>query len=146
MSLVQLVYASRPFGFDDLALNSILSSARRHNAADGITGSLICREDLFVQMLEGPEEKVQKTFERITRDDRHTDISNVATFNIKQRLFPEWAMRHDPASSWMWSREQVSAGAIENATTDEIRDLFARLAIEPPVVAQTCPFGGGATG
>jgi Sensors of blue-light using FAD len=143
MSLIQLIYASRPFGYDDLALNGILSSARRHNAKDGITGSLICREDLFVQMLEGPEDKVQNTFARIERDDRHTDITNVVTFNIEQRLFPDWAMRHDPATSWMWTREQVTAGAIERATPDDIRALFARLAAEPPVVAGTCPFPHG---
>jgi hypothetical protein len=143
MPLIQLIYASRPFGFDDLALGGILAAARRNNVRDSITGSLICREDLFVQMLEGAEDAVQKTFERIKRDDRHTDISNVWTSKIEHRLFPEWAMRHDPAQSWMWSREQVTAGAVDKASSDDLRALFTRLATEPSVVAQTCPFPHG---
>ena len=105
MPPVQLIYVSRPFGFDDLALGGILASARCHNLIEGITGSLICREDLFVQMLEGDEDAVHNTFERIKRDDRHTDIANVWSGNIDTRLFPQWAMRHDPAQSWMWTRE-----------------------------------------
>jgi Sensors of blue-light using FAD len=144
MPLIQLIYASRPFGFDDLALSGILASAQRNNARDGITGSLICREDLFVQMLEGTEEAVQKLFARIERDDRHTDISKLWSSEIKTRLFPEWAMRHDPAQSWMWTREQVTAGAVERATPDDVRAVFARLSTEPPAVAQKCPFDGRA--
>ncbi len=143
MPLIQLIYVSRPFGFDDLALGGILASARRHNVADGITGSLICREDLFVQMLEGNEDAVQRTFERINRDDRHTDIANVWSGSIDTRLFPQWAMRHDPAQSWMWTREQVTAGAVDNATPAEILAIFSRLAADIPVVAQTCPFNSG---
>ena len=40
---MQLIYSSRPFGYDDLALTGILSTARRNNLRDGITGALICR-------------------------------------------------------------------------------------------------------
>ena len=50
----QLIYASRPFGYDDLTLTSILMQARENNARNGITGALICREDVFLQILEGP--------------------------------------------------------------------------------------------
>ena len=50
----QLIYASRPFGYDDLTLISILMQARENNARNGITGALICREDVFLQILEGP--------------------------------------------------------------------------------------------
>lgn len=139
MALVHLIYASRPFGFDDLALTGILASARRNNIRDAITGALICREDLYVQMLEGSREHVDAAFARIVRDDRHTDVRQLWTGSVEARLFPEWAMRHDPAQSWMWSREDVSAGAIESATADDARAIFTRLATTPPTVAQTCP-------
>ena len=43
---MQLIYASRPFGYDDLTLTSILMQARKNNARNGITGALICREAL----------------------------------------------------------------------------------------------------
>ena len=38
MSLMQLIYASTPFGFDYPTLNRILSVARRNNARNQITG------------------------------------------------------------------------------------------------------------
>ena len=58
MSLIQLIYPSTPFGFDNPTLNNILSVARRNNARDGISGALICRADLYLQMLEGPRSAV----------------------------------------------------------------------------------------
>ena len=40
MREMQLIYASRPFGYDDLTLTSILMQARKNNARVGITGAL----------------------------------------------------------------------------------------------------------
>ena len=68
MRLMQLVYASRPFGFDELTLTEILLVARRLNKRDDITGSLICREDLYLQMLEGPRAAMTAAYARISRD------------------------------------------------------------------------------
>lgn len=139
MTTVQLVYASRPFGYDDLALSGILASARHHNRRDGITGALICREDLYLQMLEGDAEVIKNTYERIRRDDRHTSVELLLTTDIEARLFPEWAMRHDPAKSWMWSADEIAAGALSRATPEDVLAVFTRLAKEPPAVEQTCP-------
>jgi hypothetical protein len=144
MPITQLIYASRPFGYDDLDLLTILSSARRNNVRDGITGALICREDLYMQLLEGREAQVQAAYRRIEADSRHTEVRLLCSDEMETRLFPQWAMRHDPARSWMWSREEVSAGAAERATADQARAIFARLAILPPETAQTCPMGHGA--
>ena len=78
MREMQLIYASRPFGYDELMLAGILSSARRNNSRDGITGALICREDLFVQLLEGPRDVVTAAYARILQDDRHVDVEQAA--------------------------------------------------------------------
>jgi hypothetical protein len=40
-------------------------------------------------------------------------------------------MRDDPARSWMWTQEEVNAGAIERATEAEAVAIFERLAHEP---------------
>lgn len=144
MTLTQLIYASRPFGFDDLALTGILSSARRNNIRDQITGALICREDLFLQLLEGQAEAVNEAFARIKRDDRHTDVVRLVSTDITDRLFPAWAMRHDPATSWMWTADQVTAGAVAAASEAEVIGVFRRLAGEPPSAPQTCPLSGSA--
>lgn len=135
---MQLIYASRPFGYDDLTLTSILMQARENNARNGITGALICREDVFLQILEGPRDLVTSTFSRILRDERHVDVVNLLSSEIDRRLFPKWSMRHDPAQSWMWTPEEVARGAIGRASDREIRGIFERLARASMHVASTC--------
>jgi Sensors of blue-light using FAD len=131
MSLMQLIYASTPFGFSNPVLNNVLSAARRNNARDGITGALICRADLYLQMLEGPRMAVTSTFHRILGDDRHLDVVLIWSGDVEARMFPDWHMRDDPARSWMWSQAEVAQGAIDVATAVEVRAVFQRLITEP---------------
>jgi Sensors of blue-light using FAD len=131
MAAMQLIYTSQPFGYDELALAGILAIARNNNTRDNITGALICREDLFLQLLEGPPDVVTAAFARIVRDDRHIDVAKLYTGEVDRRLFPNWAMRHDPARSWMWSPADVMAGAPAKASATEILGIFERLANEP---------------
>lgn len=133
MRVVQLVYASRPFGLDAGVFDDILHVARRNNARDGITGALICRHDLFMQLLEGPRGAVTRCFTRILRDDRHAELALLWCGDAAARLFADWSMRDDPVRSWMWSREALRDGALENATAEECRQVFVRLSREPPL-------------
>jgi len=128
MALVQLAYASQPFGFDTAILAGILLDARRYNARDGITGALIARQDLYLQLLEAPEKKVRTTYARIARDDRHIDMVSLVDRPIEARLFPGWAMRDDPAQSWIWTMDEIADGAVARATEDEVLGFFTRLA------------------
>lgn len=130
MSLTQIIYSSKPFGFDTSMLDGILAVSRRLNARDNITGTLICRADMYLQLIEGPESAIQATYKRIIADDRHLDINLLISRGVTDRLFPKWAMRDDPARSWMWSQAEVSAGAIQAATADEILAIFERIARE----------------
>ena len=130
MALMQLVYASRPFGYDDAMLAGILLDARRCNARDGITGALICRADLYLQLLEGPEQAVEESYARIKNDDRHIEPRLLLKRRVKTRLFPDWDMRDDPAQSWIWSRDAVREGAVDTATEDEVLGFFTRLAAD----------------
>ena len=131
MPLTQLIYASRPFGFDAQALDDILITARRNNRRDGITGCLICRADLFVQMLEGERAAVTARFGRILQDDRHLEVTLIWCGDTPGRLFPQWDMRDDPARSWMWDQAAVRAGAAREAGAAAYRRLFDRVAAEP---------------
>jgi len=130
MAMHQLIYMSEPFGFDDGILNAILSISRRNNIRDDITGALICRRDLYLQLLEGPEVAVQAALGRIARDDRHLAVRLLWSGPGTERLFPDWAMRDDPARSWLWTEAEVAHGAIEAATAPELLAVFARLAAE----------------
>ena len=131
MRLAQLIYISRPFGFEARTLNGILLHARAKNTLAGLTGALIVRADLYMQLLEGPREAVTATLARIVGDDRHLEVSLIHCGDANERLFPHWSMRDDPARSWMWSQEQVRAGAARNASAMEALSVFQRLATEP---------------
>jgi len=128
MQLERLVYASQPFGFESATLNAILFEARNLNAKNGVTGALICRADLYLQLLEGPAKALTATYGRILRDDRHVDVRELLREPTETRLFPDWAMLDDPARSWFWSQEEIDAGALDRASTDEILAAFARVA------------------
>ena len=134
MALAQLIYTSQPFGFDDAMLRGILASARRNNARDGITGALICRHDIYLQMLEGEATAIRGLYARIVPDDRHLDPHLLWTGEADERQFPAWAMRDDPARSWLWSPAEVAKGAARAASPETVRAIFARVAAEVEIV------------
>ncbi len=132
MELVQLIYTSHPFGFDEGALNGILSDARRCNRRDDVTGALICRADAYLQMLEGPGPAVDATFARIRKDDRHVDVQLLYRRPVAERLFPGWSMRDDPSHTWLWTKEEVAGGALSRATAAELLSVFGRVTAAEP--------------
>jgi Sensors of blue-light using FAD len=128
MMLTQIIYSSQPFGFDASVLDDILTVSRARNSRDDITGTLICRADMYLQLIEGPDAAIQATYARIIGDDRHVSAKLLVSRAVTDRLFPKWAMRDDPPRSWMWTQEEVSAGAIRAASTQQILGVFERLA------------------
>lgn len=128
MAVFQLIYASRPFGYDELSLVGILAAARANNQRDGISGCLICREDLYLQLLEGELKPIVTVYDKILRDPRHTEVRLLCSGDVAARQFPDWAMRHDPARSWLWSADAVASGAASEAKPDDVRAIFARVA------------------
>ena len=127
-NLIQIIYSSQPFGFDESSLAGILLDARRCNKRDNITGALVCRRDIYLQLLEGPEDAVREALARIGRDDRHIDLKLRVSEPASVRLFGDWAMLHDPKKSWIWSSEEIANGVLERATPADFKDLFQKLA------------------
>jgi hypothetical protein len=119
---------SQPFGYDEAMLAGILLDARRCNKRDGISGALVCRHDIYLQLLEGPAPEVNAAYARIERDDRHAGMTQLLTGPIAERSFGEWEMLHDPAKSWIWSEAEIADGVLDRATPDEIRGVFSALA------------------
>ncbi|EAQ07033.1 BLUF domain-containing protein [Yoonia vestfoldensis] len=136
MSLFRAIYTSQPFGFDETILSSILMQARKANARDDITGALICRADIYLQWLEGPQDKVRDAIRRISHDDRHLEVTVHVAEPTDARVFGEWAMLHDPAKTWIWSQSDIAAGALDRTTPDEITGFFLRLAETAAVDSQ----------
>ena len=122
--LAQLIYASQPFGYDSTTLRTILNDARRCNTRDDISGALICRHDIYVQLLEGTVDAVNAAYMRISRDDRHVGVKTLVSRPITERLFGGWAMLHDPAISLIWNQQQIKDGILEQIPQTRIVEMF----------------------
>ena len=133
MKLMQLVYCSQPFGFSLEILSAILVASRANNRKYDITGALICRSDIFLQLLEGPEQQVKNTYNAIQNDDRHVNVCRIIDKPIEKRLFPAWAMKDDPVKTWMWSREDVSNGIVKRLSEKEVEEVFLKLSKEATI-------------
>jgi hypothetical protein len=128
----QLIYRSQPFGFDNAMLAGILLGARRNNLRDDITGALICRHDLYLQLIEGPADAIDALYGRIVADDRHVDVRLLLMGDVTERMFPAWAMLDDEAPSMFWSPTEVAEGALEETSSEELRAAFGRLKVRSP--------------
>jgi hypothetical protein len=128
----RIIYRSQPFGFDTAMLAGILSAARRNNPRYGITGALVCRHDLYLQLIEGPADAIDALYAQICEDDRHFDMRLLLSEDMGERMFPAWAMLDDTAPSQFWSAEDVAAGTLEAASPEELRAPFVRLAAANP--------------
>ncbi|MCE3003547.1 MAG: BLUF domain-containing protein [Xanthomonadaceae bacterium] len=75
-------------------LLSILKSARANNAMHGISGVLLLVDAVFIQLLEGPAEAVDRLMGNIRRDPRHHEIVVLLDENqdARPRMFGDWSM------------------------------------------------------
>jgi len=122
--LYRLIYCSRNVIAEDLTLDrdhsikgeirAILSIARQRNEADNLTGALLYTASGFAQVLEGDRDVVERTFERISRDPRHADVTALSFTPTERRSFPDWSMafsgQPDPAKA------DPLAGLLSDAT------------------------------
>ncbi|WP_373087524.1 BLUF domain-containing protein [Sneathiella sp.] len=73
-------------------LKEILKISRTRNLSDGLTGMLLYKDGSFMQMLEGEEEAVTKTFNRINDDSRHNGLIVICKETAESRIFDGWSM------------------------------------------------------
>ncbi|MDO6414097.1 BLUF domain-containing protein [Sphingomonas sp. BIUV-7] len=90
MTLRQIIYVSR--ARSDINLDQVLLSSKNNNAIDGVSGLLWVDDLLVVQVIEGPDESVVATFDRIKVDERHTDVAVVSDRTVSEREFGYWSM------------------------------------------------------
>ena len=93
-SLVSLAYKSRSTDLvvHPRTLASILFVAQRHNVANHLTGALTYGDGHFIQVLEGPQNVLVATMDRIRADVRHHDLQVFGPTPINHRVFPDWCM------------------------------------------------------
>jgi hypothetical protein len=95
-TVLQLVYISTSRQvLEPQVLDHILTVSRRNNAAAGVTGLLLSGGRRFLQVLEGPADKVQATYQRISHDPRHFAIVELSRREVGAQQFGDWAMGYN---------------------------------------------------
>lgn len=94
MQLERVVYCSRATVPTEslLVIADILAVAQRNNDRDGLTGALAINDGWFLQVIEGPSDRIDRLMDRIKADRRHTDVEVLQRQVIKHRLFDTWSM------------------------------------------------------
>ena len=93
MNLIRTIYvstASPDLGPDGIA--DILDAAVRNNQRLGITGMLILMDGCFMQVIEGMENVIDSTMQRVSADPRHSDVTVLIREAIEARSFSRWSM------------------------------------------------------
>ena len=92
--LVRLIYASRSTRpITDQVVQDVLAKSRESNPNAGITGVLcVCDGNVFMQLLEGGRDDVNRLYSRVIHDTRHTDVTLLEYSEITERRFTNWRM------------------------------------------------------
>ena len=88
-----LVYISK--AHDDLSytdVHTILNTSRTYNAFHEISGLLVLRDGYFMQLLEGPEDRIKFLLGKIMMDKRNHDLKVLLETQSDKRLFQDWSM------------------------------------------------------
>lgn len=90
----RLKYVSRfAKHFTEKEIDDLVAFSRESNEKTGITGVLMTTGGMFYQVIEGPDSEIDRLYQSISRDVRHTDVLLLgAEENVSQRLFPDWSM------------------------------------------------------
>ncbi len=77
----------------------ILNTSWENNRKNGIGGVLLYDKTHFVQMLNGPTDRVDQVFQRITNDERHSNIRLIGEEVMDTQELDEWNMGFLPKSN-----------------------------------------------
>jgi Sensors of blue-light using FAD len=91
--MLRLVYVSTcapGLGLDDVY--DIMRKSHPGNVKFGISGMLCWSGEFFLQCLEGDRNTVSRTFSKICRDPRHSNVEILVAAPTRTRWFGEWGM------------------------------------------------------
>ncbi|MEL6544545.1 MAG: BLUF domain-containing protein [Myxococcota bacterium] len=114
-------------------VDKILEVSRRNNAKNDITGMLMFKGGVFVQMLEGPEGPVRETYARISEDPRHDNPFVLYEGVTENRFFPNFAMGYQRLNAldirvvsevMAWDRLLIDHDSLDRNMLDKLFDRF----------------------
>lgn len=121
--LVYSCYAQRDITNDDLA--QISDASARRNQEWGVTGALLYSRRRFIQVLEGPRNRLFDLVDLILADPRASALRIEAIEPCSERLFSTWSMEAGPIADPCPARERV------------LTELIALFTAQPGAVAGT---------
>lgn len=91
--MFQLIYVSQATTSLQLdEIENILEASRTHNQVDQVTGMLMYKDRLFVQILEGERDHVFSVYDRVKHDTRHQGVHIIEELEVTERQFDQWIM------------------------------------------------------
>lgn len=76
------------------SIEEFLFQVREKNKQLTITGILLLIQGKFVQYIEGPAQEIDKVYDSISHDSRHTDMILLDSGDLAQRQFNDWSMAY----------------------------------------------------
>jgi hypothetical protein len=99
MNTYQVLYVSKAKKeIDEQSIKEIVDQATTHNSKTGITGILLFRGGIFLQLLEGEKSKVDFLYKKISNDSRHEQVTQIFCLEKNEPLFENWSMGYHEVS------------------------------------------------
>lgn len=114
---------------DDVEALTFTSSA--NNERLGITGVLVTCGGVFLKVLEGPPEEVERVYDRIVTDVRHRHPLLLSDERVEERMFPDWFMRRidlddDEDERWEPLRVLLEGIVEQRSHVERMTDVLER--------------------
>jgi len=100
-NLLRMVYVSttthpvnQANGGIQVDVGRILMQSRKNNPSHEIGGVLYFANNFFFQCLEGDQAAVNRVYNKIAEDPRHTNVQSVLVKRINKRKFANWSMKY----------------------------------------------------
>lgn len=119
MALIHLIYTSTMVENAPAVMTDILQTARHINQQRDITGMLLYANSSILQVLEGADADVSKTFASIETDKRHKNVFVLAKGPIQVRQFAQWDMGFKHLNQSDFGQSPIAA-QVFNADKDQI--------------------------
>jgi hypothetical protein len=110
----------------DSELADMLRENYLHNRRANINGMLIYTEGSFIQVLEGPEESLSRTYQEIVQDKRHKNIIKLAEDKINVPNFSSWSMAFKAADP---SKLEALEGYVNPVSSNFLRNASNHAAL-----------------
>lgn len=92
-ALRSLIYVSSAVKeMSEFELQGLLFDCRRFNLESGVTGILLYSDASFMQCLEGEDDAITVTYDRIKKSSKHYGVIEIVDEPAQNRSFPDFQM------------------------------------------------------